>query len=211
MTFFKNIVVILSLAFVGGFYSCMVVSATMWIFSRFTVNKMTMVESLVFGSLISSTDPVTILAMLPSSVDKRLYMLIFGESALNDAVAIILYRFFTSLADPTMSLGAGPFILSAATSIGVFWGSFAIGCGIALAFSLLTKYVQMPDGSVYELATLLIFAYMNYIAAELCSLTGIISVFFCGVAMSHYSYNNLSEVTILSAKVKLYYTLTLWD
>jgi len=156
MTFFKNIVLILALAFIGGFYSCIMVSGIMWLFSKVTTFKLTFVESLVFGSLISSTDPVTILAMLPASVDKRLYMLIFGESALNDAVAIILYRFFTSLADPTMDLGFAPFLLSAAISIGVFWGSFFVGVVTGLAFALLTKHVQMPDGSVYEMAMLLI-------------------------------------------------------
>ncbi|KAG5456483.1 MAG: Cation/H+ exchanger, partial [Olpidium bornovanus] len=193
MTFFKNILVILSLAFIGGVYSAIFVSGLMWLFTRFLPYKLTMVESLVYGSLISSTDPVTILAMLPSSVDKKLYMLIFGESALNDAVAIILYRFFTELADPTVPLGFSALLTSALSSIAVFVGSFAVGVVVALAFALLTKYVKMPDGSVYELAMLMIFAYMSYLMAELFHLTGIVSIFFCGSAMSHYAYNNLSE------------------
>lgn len=202
MTFFKNIVLILSLAFVGAFYSCIVTSGMMWIFSRFTY-KLTMIEALVFGSLISSTDPVTILAMLPESVDKRLYMLIFGESALNDAVSIILYRFFTSIADPHMDLGIVAFLMSMLNAVAVFWGSVSVGMVIALSYAKLTKHSRMPDGSVYELAMLLVFSYMSYLLAELWHMTGIISVFFCGAAISHYAYNNLSEVTILSAKMCL--------
>jgi sodium/hydrogen exchanger 8 len=52
-----------------------------------------MSEAMVFGAMISSTDPVTVLSLLPEGVDHRLYMLIFGESALNDAVSMILYEF----------------------------------------------------------------------------------------------------------------------
>lgn len=50
-----------------------------------------MVESFAFGSLISAVDPVATLAIFHSlNVDEVLYMLVFGESILNDAVAITL-------------------------------------------------------------------------------------------------------------------------
>ena len=51
------------------------------------------IPSLLFGALISATDPVTILAVFHDlRVDFDLYSLVFGESVLNDAVAIVLYR-----------------------------------------------------------------------------------------------------------------------
>ena len=51
------------------------------------------IPSLLFGSLISATDPVTVLAVFHDlHVDVDLYSLVFGESVLNDAVAIVLYR-----------------------------------------------------------------------------------------------------------------------
>lgn len=51
------------------------------------------IPSLLFGSLISATDPVTVLAVFHDlRVDYDLYSLVFGESVLNDAVAIVLYR-----------------------------------------------------------------------------------------------------------------------
>ena len=53
--------------------------------------KFTVVESFAFGSLISAVDPVATLAIFHSlNVDTVLYMLVFGESILNDAVAITL-------------------------------------------------------------------------------------------------------------------------
>lgn len=44
---------------------------------------------LYFGAIISATDPVTVLAIFHDlHVDVNLYALVFGESILNDAVAI---------------------------------------------------------------------------------------------------------------------------
>ena len=57
------------------------------------VYKFTVVESFAFGSLISAVDPVATLAIFHAiDVDQVLYMLVFGESVLNDAVAIVLTR-----------------------------------------------------------------------------------------------------------------------
>ncbi|GAB1294531.1 Sodium/hydrogen exchanger 9 [Apodemus speciosus] len=48
-------------------------------------------DCLFFGSLMSATDPVTVLAIFHElHVDPDLYTLLFGESVLNDAVAIVL-------------------------------------------------------------------------------------------------------------------------
>ncbi|KAI8614788.1 Sodium/hydrogen exchanger family-domain-containing protein [Chytriomyces sp. MP71] len=204
VSFFSNILTILSLAFAGALYSTFICSALMFFFSKLVYdNPWSFVESLVFGSLISSTDPVTVLSLLPPSVDRRLYMIIFGESALNDAVAIILYRFFTGLADPKMKLGIGPFITSVFASAGVFFGSFLVGIAVALIFAKITKHVKMEEGSVYEMTMLIIFAYISYLLADVMELTGIISIFFCGIAMAHYAAGNLSEDARKASKVTL--------
>jgi solute carrier family 9 (sodium/hydrogen exchanger), member 6/7 len=52
-----------------------------------------LIECLVFGSTLSATDPVTILAIFNQyKVDPKLYTIIFGESLLNDAVSIVMYE-----------------------------------------------------------------------------------------------------------------------
>ena len=56
-------------------------------------------EALVFGSLISAVDPVATLSIIGSpelNCDPLLYSLVFGESVLNDAVAIVLFRTFAN-------------------------------------------------------------------------------------------------------------------
>ena len=50
-------------------------------------------ESFAFGSLISATDPVNVLAIFAElDTNEDLYSLIFGESMLNDAVAIMVFE-----------------------------------------------------------------------------------------------------------------------
>ena len=55
--------------------------------------EFTLKESFAFGSLISSTDPVAVLAIFKEmDADITLYSIIFGESIFNDAIAIVMYR-----------------------------------------------------------------------------------------------------------------------
>ena len=55
--------------------------------------NITLLECLLFGSALSATDPVTILAIFQQyKVDPTLYSIIFGESLLNDAVSIVMYE-----------------------------------------------------------------------------------------------------------------------
>lgn len=49
--------------------------------------------SLAFGSLISATDPVSILSIFKVTLpDANFYHLLFGESILNDAISIVFYE-----------------------------------------------------------------------------------------------------------------------
>ena len=57
---------------------------------------------MLFGALISSTDPIATLGILKSAgANPLLYDLIFGESALNDCIAIVVFHIFHDLACAT--------------------------------------------------------------------------------------------------------------
>ena len=119
------------------------------------------VQSFTFGSLISAVDPVATLAIFSAmDVDPILYMLVFGESILNDAVAIVLaryphtdeinvlnsnyhlsrYRTVMSFSDPSMASLSGVEIFFQA--IGqfcvMFFASAAIGAGFGLISALIS-------------------------------------------------------------------------
>lgn len=57
-------------------------------FEPFTIK-----ESFAFGSLISATDPVSVLAIFKEmDADPNLYAIVFGESIFNDAIGIVMYE-----------------------------------------------------------------------------------------------------------------------
>ena len=52
-----------------------------------------LLAALVFGSLISAVDPVAVLAVFEQiGVDETLFNVVAGESIINDAMSIVLYR-----------------------------------------------------------------------------------------------------------------------
>jgi NhaP-type Na+/H+ or K+/H+ antiporter len=76
--------------------------------------EFTLLECLIFGTTLSATDPVTILAIFKQyKVDPKLYTVIFGESLLNDAVSIVMYEygmpsFLLSVSTFTILIGRSP-------------------------------------------------------------------------------------------------------
>lgn len=86
---------ILTFAIIGTTLSAFLIGALMYGFVQMMPERLsssfTFLDTLYFGALISPTDPLTILAIFSDKhVDVNLYALVFGESVLNDAVAIVL-------------------------------------------------------------------------------------------------------------------------
>jgi sodium/hydrogen exchanger-like protein 6/7 len=74
---------------------CLCNSVLVYIWSALGIEslELTLLECLIFGTTLSATDPVTILAIFKQyKVDPKLYTVIFGESLLNDAVSIVMYE-----------------------------------------------------------------------------------------------------------------------
>eukprot|EP01046_Picozoa_sp_COSAG06_P074879 COSAG06_NODE_23124_length_702_cov_0.613599_1_plen_138_part_10 len=91
---------------------------------------LTVAEAMMFGSLISAVDPVATLAAFSSvGVDPRVYSMIYGESILNDAVAIVLFAVGLQVSESNLETGGGEVILA---FIGEFlWMSLgSLLCGI---------------------------------------------------------------------------------
>ncbi|KAK7837501.1 sodium/hydrogen exchanger 2 [Quercus suber] len=51
-----------------------------------------------------------------------------------------------------------------------------------------------------EVALMMLMAYLSYMMAELFYLSGILTVFFCGIVMSHYTWHNVTESSRITTK-----------
>jgi solute carrier family 9 (sodium/hydrogen exchanger), member 8 len=154
----------------------------------------TPVDALLFGSLITATDTVATLAVFGDlHVDRTLYALVFGESILNDAVAITLYQILAGFAGggafgPRELLQAlGLFVLN-------FVGSLGIGGGIAAMASLMLKHLPPPTRT-WALLLFVAVGYMAYTLAQAASLSGIFSIFIGAFVLKHYAFYNVDPDT----------------
>ena len=89
-------------------------------------------------------------------------------------------------------------------------GSTLIGLAIAIVSALITKHTQLRSNEDYmflEMCMLCIYPYVSFMVAEGCHLSGIVSIMFCGIAMAHYTYNNLSPVCIFKLSYNPQYLL----
>eukprot|EP00158_Paraphelidium_tribonemae_P004657 Partr_v1_DN26892_c0_g1_i1_m40512 putative Sodium hydrogen exchanger len=192
--FFENFGVILAFAFIGTFLSALIIGILLYLVVLTPMGGgvvMTLTQCLMFGSILSSTDPVTVLAIFNQvTVDPNLYAIIFGESMLNDAVSIVLYNVLDGLQDTAIDssiLWRGPLLF-----VGVFVGSTAVGVAVSLITALFLKYSSMHLYPALESSFVILLAYFSYLLANTVHLTGIVSLLFCGIAMKRYVQPNLS-------------------
>jgi sodium/hydrogen exchanger 8 len=203
--FFVNMGSILMFAIVGTFVSAFVFGYGLYglvklgIISNFEAKHP--LECLLFGSLISATDPVATLSIMGSpgmNVHPLVYSLIFGESVLNDAVSIVLFRTFAGFSKPsTFSF------IDVLKAIGKFCavslGSIGIGLGIGLLSAFFIKRgTHLKQLPYLELSATFLFAYSSYVIAEMIELSGVLSLFLTGVLMKHYNWYSLSEDSQIS-------------
>ncbi|KAL3568692.1 hypothetical protein D5086_028582 [Populus alba] len=204
--FFSNFGAIVTFSILGTFIASVVTGVLVYLGGLiYLTYRLPFVECLMFGALISATDPVTVLSIFQElGIDTNLYALVFGESVLNDAMAISLYRTMSSL--KSHAPGQNFFMV-----IFRFLETFVGSLSAASAFNLSTfacsnvlsnlnslnlfKYAGLDIDNLQNLECCLfvLFPYFSYMLAEGLGLTGIVSILFTGIVMKHYTYSNLSE------------------
>ncbi|KAH9641657.1 hypothetical protein HF086_005103 [Spodoptera exigua] len=95
--FFDHLGTILLFAVVGTVFNTLTIGASLWACGQTGMFGCTtpLLDMLLFAALISAVDPVAVLAVFEEiHVDEVLYIVVFGESLLNDAVTVVLYHMF---------------------------------------------------------------------------------------------------------------------
>ncbi|KAM6449319.1 sodium/hydrogen exchanger 3 isoform 2-T2 [Liasis olivaceus] len=152
-----------------------------------------LLDFLLFGSLIAAVDPVAVLAVFEEvHVNDVLFIIVFGESLLNDAVTVVLYNVFESF----VSIGAenvtGVDCIKGIVSFFVVsLGGTFIGIMFAFLLSLVTRFTKHVR--IIEPGFVFVISYLSYLTAEMLSLSAILAITFCGICCQKYVKANISE------------------
>ena len=139
--FFQNFGTVLAYSFIGTFIAIFCSSILFFIVGQTDLSpEFTWKESFAFGSLISATDPVAVIAIFKEmDADVNLFAIVFGESIFNDAIGIVMYETVLKIGEvEDRSLGAELFFASA-DFLFIFIGSLIIGAVLALLIAYLLK------------------------------------------------------------------------
>lgn len=212
--FFDNVGAITLFAMFGTMISTFTVGLLSWYCAEIgliaNVDQNNPMEALLFGALISAVDPVATLSIMGNAelrCDPLLYSLVFGESVLNDAIAISLFRVFAKYYNPDGPDWNEANIPAALFSfVTVSISSVAVGVGLGLLASFVYRHTILRQYPNLETSLLFSFCYLCYAVGEAMGLSGIMALFFQGVTLSHYNAHNLSE-TALTASEMIFATL----
>ena len=155
--------------------------------------KFSWMEAFAFASLISAIDPVATLCTFGAlKVEPILSITIMGESVINDAVALALYRSFDGFIVKGYD-GWGSIGRQVAVFVVLVLGSTLIGIGVGFLCSIHTKFISQKMGMNCQATVVIMWSYVSYIAAESCHVSGIIASMSAGIMMNHYSKKNFTR------------------
>uniref|UniRef100_A0A1I8B4U3 Sodium/hydrogen exchanger n=1 Tax=Meloidogyne hapla TaxID=6305 RepID=A0A1I8B4U3_MELHA len=145
-----------------------------------------------------AVDPVAVICVFEEiHVNQLLYICVFGESLLNDAVTIVLYHTLHAMAAAGVDAIIWTDYLLAI--IAFFWvsvGGILVGALWAVLTGIVTKFGA--GVSVVQPLTCLLFPYLAYLIAESFGLSGILAIVVCGMGMKQYIVGNISEQSLVT-------------
>lgn len=130
----------------------------------------------------------------------KLFSIVFGESIMKDTIAVTLFdsilRVYQQL-DKEQDIGLDA---EAAGFLVLFFfivvlSSILIGIICALMTTVIFKHWRflLHEKGVSEIALIMLTGYAGYVISEWCEFSGVISMLFCGITLSHFNVYNLTE------------------
>jgi len=200
--FFDHLGTILLFAVIGTIWNTVTIGLSLWgvgLTGLYGI-ELPLLDTFLFSALISAVDPVAVLAVFEEiHVNEILYIIVFGESLLNDAVTVVLYNMFDAYVEmgqdniqyTDILSGFASFLVVAlgGTLIGVIWG-------------FLTGFVTRFTNHVLIIEPIFIFvmSYLAYLNAEIFHMSGILAITFCGITMKNYVEGNISPKSHTTVK-----------
>nr|XP_033789237.1 sodium/hydrogen exchanger 3 isoform X2 [Geotrypetes seraphini] len=155
--------------------------------------EINLLDFLLFGSLIAAVDPVAVLAVFEEvHVNDVLFIIVFGESLLNDAVTVVLYNVFDSFVSMGAENVTGVDCVKGIVSfLVVSLGGTAVGIIFAFLLSLVTRFTKHVR--IIEPGFVFVISYLSYLTSEMLSLSAILAITFCGICCQKYVKANIGQ------------------
>ncbi|KAK6485397.1 sodium/hydrogen exchanger 2-like [Huso huso] len=192
--FFENCGTVLWFSVVGTLWNSIGIGISLFGICQieaFGIQDINLQENLLFGTIISTVDPVAVLTVFEEeNINEQLYIVVFGESLYNDAVTVALYSLFKYISQ-----------IDHVDSIDIFLGTadfFVVGFGgimFGLLFGFVAAFTTRFTTNTRELEPVFVFmySYLAYLVAELFSLSSIMAIVTCALTMKYYVEENVSQ------------------
>ncbi|KAG1338602.1 sodium/hydrogen exchanger 2 [Cocos nucifera] len=198
--FFRNFMTIILFGAVGTLISFSIISlGAVGFFRRMDIGSLDIGDFLAIGAIFSATDSVCTLQVLNQDETPLLYSLVFGEGVVNDATSVVLFNAIQNF--DLVHIDAIIVLKFVGNFFYLFFSSTFLGAFTGLLSAYIIKKLYFGRHSTdREVALMMLMAYLSYMLAELLDLSGILTVFFCGIVMSHYTWHNVTESSRVTTK-----------
>ncbi|MDQ7091063.1 MAG: cation:proton antiporter [Methylococcales bacterium] len=187
----KNLIAVAVLAIPGMLISALLVGLGLaWSM------HLNLIVALIFGALISATDPVAVVAIFKElGVPKRLLILVEGESLLNDATAIVLFNIMLGFV-ATNEMLTSDILPAISQFLTVFFGGIVVGIVIGLMMSELMVRLYHGSHGIPVILSMAM-AYFSFILAEhYFHVSGVMSVLTAAICLNATGLIRLSHDTM---------------
>ncbi|XP_059298003.1 sodium/hydrogen exchanger 1-like isoform X1 [Lycium ferocissimum] len=190
--FFRNFMTIMLFGAVGTLISFSIISfGAKELLGKLDIGFLELRDYLAIGAIFSATDSVCTLQVLNQDETPLLYSLVFGEGVVNDATSVVLFNAIQKL--DLSHINSRVALSFTGNLLYLFLASTFLGVLVGLLSAYLIKWIYLGRHSTdREVALMILMAYLSYVMAELFDLSGILTVFFCGIVMSHYTWHNVT-------------------
>jgi monovalent cation:H+ antiporter, CPA1 family len=149
--------------------------------------------AMLFGSIISATDPISVLAIFKDmKVPHRLSLILEGESLLNDGTAVVVFEILLMAAvagNLGLARGIGHYFLAVI-------GGAALGSAMGYLASRITATV---DDAQIEITLTTVLAYGSYLLAHRFELSGVIATACAGLMLGNVGAKRSMSARTLTA------------
>jgi CPA1 family monovalent cation:H+ antiporter len=181
-------------------FGLVIITSTVIAFvSQFLIPDFTLALGFLLGGIISPPDAVAATSVLQGvKVPKRVVTILEGESLINDASSLIVFRFALA------AVLTGQFTLMKAATDFFMVAGMGIVIGLVIAYVLYVVHKYMPTTPSIDTSLTVISPYLMYIAAEHYHFSGVMAVVTGGLFLSYRSH----EIFTYNSRIQAY---SVWE